>query len=102
MSKTKFNFKDIIIDYDIQDVLYIFYCSDDNKYNKEIDLIIKDMWYIRNRLVRSYPLNELWEWFEYKRLGIYISKKHIEEMESEKKRWDNIRKWILSNIEHKK
>lgn len=88
---SEFNFNDVIVRYEILWLLHVFYQSDDNKYNSEIDWIIKDMWYTRNRLVRSHPIVELYEWFEYKRIWIYISNEHLEDIKEEQNRRKNIR-----------
>lgn len=91
MKYPKFNFSDVVIDYDAQWLLYAYYLSDDNKKNKEINDIICDMWYTRNRLVKNYPLVEVQLWFEYRRMGIYISNEHIDEIKAERDRRANIR-----------
>ena len=88
---SEFNFSDVIIDYCPQGILYAYYLSNDNAKNKEVDLIIKDMWYTRDRLVKNYPLVEVQLWFEYKRLWLYISNDHLDEIKAERDRRANIR-----------
>jgi hypothetical protein len=56
--KDKFKFKNIIFDY-VGDILYVYFLTDNNTYNKEIDLLVKDMGYIRDRLVKERPLLSL-------------------------------------------
>lgn len=90
--KNEFNFKNAIIRYKPDNVLYVFYLTDDNVTNKEIDSIIKDMGYTRSRLHKSHPLIEVREGFDYKWKGIYISNDHLSDIEAEHNRWENIRK----------
>lgn len=96
MSRTKlpeaFNFKDVVIRYDLPGLIHVFYLSDDQVHNKEVNDIIVDMWYKMDRLVNSYPLVELHEGFEYKRMWIYISKEHLDMLNAERDRRANIRK----------
>jgi hypothetical protein len=92
---TEFNFDNAIVRYEESDprwrLIYVRYLTDDTLKNKEVDQIIKDFWYTRNRLVKSYPLWEVFEWFEYKRLGIYINNEYKDELKKEKDRRDHIR-----------
>ncbi len=92
-----FNFKDVIVKYDELDkrkkLIYAYYLTTNHKYNKEINDIIIDFWYTRNRLVRNYPTLNRRDEFEYERLGIYVENKHLEELKAEINRRDKIREW---------
>ena len=94
-NKDKFEFKDVIIMYDIPELLHAFFLTDNNEYNKEVDLTIKGMWYVRDRLVKEYFWTIVWVWFEYKRCWVYIRKDHLEMIEAERDRRNNIRKASL-------
>lgn len=93
----EFSFSNVVIERR-EGILYAYFLTNDHEKNKEVDWIIKDMGYTRNRLVKEYPLQSLKQWREYNRLGIYISNEHLEEMKQEKERRASIRKWVLSNI----
>lgn len=97
--KETFKFENVIIDTEVPWMLYAYYLSDDNKKNKEVNDIIIDMWYTRNRLVKSYPLVEVWLWFEYKRMWIYISTDKLDMIQAERDRREHIRNApIIENI----
>ena len=83
-------------------LIYAFYLSDDNIKNKEVNDMILDFWYTRNRLVRSYPLNEIREWFEYKRLWIYINADHEDNLKKEREKRKHIRQWAFNFIRQNK
>lgn len=95
----EFNFKDVVIKYEENDprwkLIYAFYLTNNHEYNKEVDGIIKDMWYTRNRLRKNYVELNRWDKLEYEWMWIYVSNEHIEDLKAEKKRWKHIREWIL-------
>jgi hypothetical protein len=55
-------------------------------------LLVKDMGYIRDRLVKERPLLSLKIWTEYKRMGIYYPKEKRDLLDAEIQRYEYIRK----------
>lgn len=68
--KTLFNFKWISIRYDIPNQADVYFLSDDNIYNKEVNQLMLDRGYKRLWLHKSNKLVELRLW-EYKRHWVY-------------------------------
>lgn len=102
MSKSKkknhFNFSNAIVKYNEDDprrrLIYVYYLTNDTPKNKEVNDIIIDMWYTRNRLVKNYPTLNWWDDVvngEFEWLGIYVNNEHQEELKAEKQRRDKIR-----------
>jgi len=90
-TKNPFNLKDIKLDYVGDDVLYVRYKSKDNEYNARTNKLIQDFWRVRQKLVRSYPLVEVKEGFEYEWMGVYMKQEYIDLLEADRDRRKHIR-----------
>jgi hypothetical protein len=69
--KTLFNFKWISIRYDLPNQADVYFLTEDNTYNKQVNDLMLDWWYKRIWLHKSDPLVELEIW-EYKRHWVYV------------------------------
>lgn len=88
-SKTIFNFNWVSIRYDLPNQADVYFLTDDNIYNKEINQLLLDWWYKRLWLHKSDPLVELRIW-EYKWHWVYYRDDEMYQIENE--RMENIRK----------
>lgn len=98
MDKTIFNFKGVAIHYNLLNEADVYFLTEDNIYNKEVNKMILDWWYKRLSLNRSDWLVELSLGFEYKWHGVYYRDDRLYEIDRE--RWENIRNTpiLQSNI----
>ena len=86
-----FRFNDAIIQYS-NNTLYTYFLTDNHEKNKEINELLKDIWYIRIRLSKSVWLVEIALWIEYKWCWKYCKIEHIEQIKKEKDKRKKIRK----------
>lgn len=87
---TVFRFRDIEIHYNLPNTADVYYLTNNNVYNKEVNQFMLDLWYKRLWLHKSDWLVELHLWFEYAWHWKYYRDDEL--YLADKERRENIRK----------
>lgn len=87
---TVFRFKNVEIHYNIPNTADVYYLTNDNIYNKEVNQFLIDLWYTRSKLLPATWIIEVSLGFEFAWRGIYYRDDEL--YLADKERRDNIRK----------